>query len=146
MQVQAKIGKAHYPQAKRTRPFHYIVNLRQRPRAGVDNVIQEARAQVRHFAQTVPVQPMFRVKELVHIDRAQIARVREVQKLFATGIARHDRAHRLHHVIVPVHFIDEGDAGLGILVGAGNDPVPDVRRENHPRPRRFFLDAIRQIS
>ena len=45
------------------------------------------------FGQTVPVHAIFAIIELVHIDRAEIARVGEVQELFATGIARHDRPH-----------------------------------------------------
>ena len=63
-----------------------------------------------------------------------------MQELFAAGIARHDRAHRIDHVIVAIDFVDEGDARLGILVGAGDDPVPDVGRDR-PIPGRAALQS-----
>ena len=68
-----------------------------------------------------------------------------MQKLFAARVARIDRPHRLHHVVVTIHFIDESDSRLGILMGAGDDAVPDVRRVNHARPRRLFNGAVGKI-
>ena len=38
-----------------------------------------------------------------------------MQKLLAARVAGINRSHRLHHVIVTVHLVDEGDARLGIL-------------------------------
>ena len=68
-----------------------------------------------------------------------------MQKLFAAGVARINRPHRLHHVVVTIHFVDESNARLGILVRAGNDAIPDVGRVNHARPRRLFNSALGKI-
>ena len=69
-----------------------------------------------------------------------------MQKLLAAGVARINRPHRLHHVVVTIHLIDESNSRLGILVGAGDDAVPDVRRVNHARPRRLFNRAVGKIG
>src|SRR6185503_5645212 len=69
-----------------------------------------------------------------------------MEKLLAAGIARIDRSHRLHHVVVTIHFVDEGDSRLGIFVGTGDDAVPDVRGVDHSRTRWFFNRAIGEIS
>src|SRR5215211_2494271 len=45
-----------------------------------------------------------------------------------------------------IYFIDKGDAGLSILVSTCDNPVPNVRSEDHSRPWRLFNRAVRQIS
>ena len=65
--------------------------------------------------------------KLRNVDRAEIARVVEMQLLLAARVAGEDRPHRLHHVIVPIDLVDKDDAGLGVFVSRGDDAVPDVR-------------------
>ena len=69
-----------------------------------------------------------------------------MQELFAAGIARHDRAHRLDHVIVPIDLVDKGYARLSVAMRAGDDPVPDVRRVSHARRRRLFNQSVGKIG
>src|SRR6185369_12455843 len=45
-----------------------------------------------------------------------------------------------------IHFIDESDAWFRVLVCTGNNPVPDVRREDHAWTRRFFDRAVGKIG
>src|ERR1043165_5328887 len=44
-----------------------------------------------------------------------------------------------------IHFVDEGDTWFRILVGAGNDPIPNIGSEDHPRSQRFFNRARGKI-
>src|SRR5205814_2764449 len=97
------------------------------------------------FSEAIPIEAVFSVVELVHVDRAEIARVGKMQELLAAGIAGHNRSHRFHHMIVTIYFVDESDARLGMAMRAGHNAVPDVRRVNHPRRRRFFDQSIRKI-
>ena len=68
-----------------------------------------------------------------------------MQLLLAARIACVDRAHRGHHVVVAINFVDENNARLGVFVGRGDDPIPNVRGEDHARYRRLFNRAIAQI-
>ncbi len=48
-------------------------------------------------------------------------------------------------MVVAIDFIDKGDARLSIAVGAGDDPVPNVRSVNHARRRRLFNQGVGKI-
>src|SRR5678815_1606978 len=96
-----------------------------------------------HLAQTIPINSLLRIVELCEIDRAKVARVREMQELLAAWIARVDWAHRFHHMIVTVYFVDESDSRFSVLVRARNDAVPNIRGEDHARQRWFFNSSFR---
>ncbi len=68
-----------------------------------------------------------------------------MQELLAAGVAGIDRPHRLLHMIVTIHLVDEGDSGLRVFMGAGNNPIPDVGRVDHTRTRRFLNRAVGKI-
>src|SRR5689334_5120060 len=69
-----------------------------------------------------------------------------MKELLATWIAGVNRTHRVHHVVVPINFIDEGDSRLRILVRARHDSIPNIGSEDHSRSGRFFDGAIRKVS
>ena len=69
-----------------------------------------------------------------------------MQLLLAARIARIYRPHRRHHMIMTIDLVDKNDARLGVFVSGGNDAVPDIGCENHPRHWRFFDNTIGQIG
>jgi hypothetical protein len=81
-------------------------------------------------------------EELRYIDRTEVAGIIEMQHLLAAGIARIDGPHRGHHVILAIDLVDEDDARFGVLVSRGDDPVPNIRGEDHARCRRSFDSAV----
>src|SRR5205807_4092948 len=88
LQIQTQISKAHNAEAHRTGALHHVNDFRQRPGAGVDHVVQKTRAKMCDFGETIPVETILAIVELVHVDRAEVTRVCEVQKLFTAGVAR----------------------------------------------------------
>ena len=68
-----------------------------------------------------------------------------MQKLLTARIAGVNRSHRLHHVVMTIHFVDECDSWFGILVRAGDDPVPNVGSEDHSRSRWLLDRALGKI-
>ncbi len=103
-----------------------------------------------HVAQVVPVGvatvTMLGIVELADIDRAEVAGVVGVEKLFTARIAGKDLSHRVHQVVVPVDFIDEGHAGLGVFVRGSHDTVPNVGGEDHSRNRRIYFHKFVKIA
>src|SRR5438105_15930412 len=100
---------------------------------------------MRYCIQAIPIETSLSIISLRRIDRAEVARVGEMQELFAAGIARHDWPHRVHHVIVTIDFVDERDARLGILMSTRDDPVPDVGRIDHSWRRWLFDQSVGKI-
>ena len=57
-------------------------------------------------------------------------------------------ARRFHgrHGCRRIDFIDERDSGFGVLVRAGNDPVPDIGSEDHAGAWRLFDRAAGKVG
>src|SRR5689334_594676 len=45
-----------------------------------------------------------------------------------------------------IHLVDESDTGLCVFVRTRDNPVPNVRREDHARKRRLFDRAVGKIG
>src|SRR5205814_156250 len=121
---QAQIGKAHYPETDRACSFDDIVDLGKRKIPGIDDVIEELRAKLSDTRKPLPIYVVSPVdlaigfsEKLGHVDRTKITGIVEMQLLLAARITSVDRAHRGHHVVVPIDLIDKDDPRLGILVG-----------------------------
>ena len=118
--------------------------------AGVDNIVEKLCAELSDAREPRPIDDAFAVNGLCEkfcdVDRAEIARIIEMQLLFAARVARVDRAHRRHHVVVTVDLVDKDDAGLGVFVSGRDDAVPDVGCKDHAGHRRFFDGAVRKIG
>ena len=141
LQLHAEVCEAHDAEADGARALHHVVNFRERPRARVDHVVEEAHAPVDCVGQSLPVETRLRVVELRKVNRAEVARVVEMKRLLRARVRRVDGPHRIHHVVVAVDLINEDDARLCVAVRRGDDAVPDVRRVNHPDLRRLLARA-----
>ena len=123
--LQAKICKTHNTQADRPRAFHDIVDLSKREVSCIDDIVEEPCAQMNGPRQTIPFD-FFAIEEFRDVDRTKIARIVEMQLLLTARIAREYRAHRRHHVVMPIHFVDEDNARLCIFMRGGYDPIPNI--------------------
>ena len=48
-------------------------------------------------------------------------------------------------MVVAIYFVDEGDPGFGILVGARNNAIPNIAGINHSRAWRHDFQASCQV-
>src|SRR5262249_25585301 len=77
------IGPAHHAQPDPADTLRERGDLRQRVVVGIDHIVEEARALVRHLAQSVPVDLALLGYELAEVDRAEVTYVVCEERLFA---------------------------------------------------------------
>ncbi len=137
--VEQQIREAHDAEPDRARALDRVVDLRQRPVAHVDDVVEESHRRADVGSELLPVEIVGRlVVVLGQVDRAEVAGVEVVQHLFAARVRRALRPHRVPQRVRAVHVVDEDDPRLGPAVRARDDPAPDVGREDHARARRLL--------
>ena len=67
-EIQTEVGKTHDSKADGPGATDHIVNLRERPGAGVDHIVQKPGAKMGNLTEPVPIDSMLSVIELRQIN------------------------------------------------------------------------------
>ena len=128
--IDQHVRPAHDAQADAPDRLRCLLDLGNRVVIHLDDVIEQVNRPPHDLAQVGPIN-FFRTRsshsEVTKIDRAEVARIVGIERLFATGVGRFDRAALRHGVrTAVVDAVDEDHAGVAVLPGVFEHRLPDL--------------------